>query len=82
MSLIKEMRERAGITQEVTADTLKVGRSAVSKWETGKAMPTADKLPQLATLYKCSVDDFFRGSIPTDALLRKDPTTPDRAERK
>ena len=45
---IKEIREAAGLTRIQVADRLGVTVVAVRKWETGLAMPNADKLPALA----------------------------------
>lgn len=39
---------------------MNVGQSAVAMWESGKNMPRADKLPALAKLYGCTIDDLFR----------------------
>lgn len=56
---LKEKRESAGLTQEDVAIQLRVGRTTVSMWETGESMPRADKLPKLAALYGCNIDDLF-----------------------
>ena len=39
---IKELRIKAGLSQKELADMIYVSREAVSKWETGKNMPTYD----------------------------------------
>ena len=52
-------RERLGITQEELAQKLSVDRSTVAKWESGEALPRTDKLPELARIFGCSVDDLF-----------------------
>ena len=33
---------------------------AVSCWERGQTLPTADRLPQLAKALGCTIDDLFR----------------------
>ena len=38
---------------------LNVDRSTVSKWESGDALPRSDKLPELAQIFGCSIDDLF-----------------------
>jgi len=58
--LLKTLRESKNLTQEDIARVLGVGRTAVAMWETGKAMPTADKLPELARILGCTIDDLFR----------------------
>ena len=47
-------------TQKEVVAILGVQNSAVSKWERGVNKPRADKLPQLAKLYDCTVDELIR----------------------
>ncbi len=47
------------LTQEQLACQMNVDRSTVAKWETGDAKPRADKLPELAQILKCKIDDLF-----------------------
>ena len=57
---IKALREKNEITQQSLARILGINQSAVSNWETEKAMPRADLLPKLAKALGCSIDDLFR----------------------
>lgn len=57
---MQALRKAAKLTQSDVAKILKVERSTVAMWETGAAMPRADKLPALAKLYGCTIDDLFR----------------------
>ena len=57
---IRQFREREKLSQEQLANALSVERSTVAKWETGKAMPRADKLPELAKVLGCEVSDLFK----------------------
>ena len=59
MGAIKELRERANMTQKMIADALETDRSTVAKWEAGESFPRADKLPQLARLLGCTIDELF-----------------------
>ncbi|MCI9086890.1 MAG: helix-turn-helix transcriptional regulator [Clostridia bacterium] len=59
MNKIKDKREAAGLTQNRLAETLGVDRSTIAKWETGEALPRADKFPLLAKILKCKIDDLF-----------------------
>ena len=61
MNKIKQLRENANLTQQQLSENLNVDRSTVAKWETGEAMPRADKLPELAKVFGCSIDDLYRG---------------------
>ena len=47
-------------TQKEVVAILGVQNSAESKWERGVNKPRADKLPQLAKLYDCTVDELIR----------------------
>lgn len=61
MNNIKQLRENANLTQQQLSENLNVDRSTIAKWETGEAMPRADKLPELAKIFGCSIDDLYRG---------------------
>jgi len=49
-------RKKAGLSQEALAEQIGVSRQAVSKWETGEAVPEVSKLPLLAQALHVSVD--------------------------
>ena len=61
MNNILAMRKKAGLLQVDIADRLCIDNSTVGKWEAGKAMPRADKLPLLAQVLGCTIDDLFGG---------------------
>ena len=56
---IKQLRFKAGLTQEQLAEKLGLGAQAVSKWETSVAMPDITLLPQIAEIFGVSIDDLF-----------------------
>lgn len=56
---IKELRESLKLTQEDLAKKLHIGRTTVSMWENGEAMPRADKLPEIAKVLNCSIEDLY-----------------------
>ena len=56
---LKEARSRCGMTQMQLAEQLHVSTAAVSKWERGLAKPRADKLPILAKLYGCTIEELL-----------------------
>ena len=64
---IKELREARGLTQVQLADGVGVTQGAVAKWETGRAIPGGGKLPALADMLNCSINDLFEPK-PTQAL--------------
>jgi transcriptional regulator with XRE-family HTH domain len=55
----REYREAARMRQDEVADKIGVDRSAVAKWETGRALPRADKLLGLSRLYNCTTDQLL-----------------------
>lgn len=52
-------RKAAGYTQEALAEMLGVTRSALAAWETGRGLPSAAILPQIADVLLCSIDDLY-----------------------
>ena len=56
---IKQLRFRAGLTQEQLAEKLGLSAQAVSKWETGAAMPDITLLPLIAEEFGVSIDELF-----------------------
>lgn len=56
---IKQLRTKRGLTQERLAIVMGIDRSAIAKWETGAAMPRADKLTELAKILGCTVDELL-----------------------
>ena len=76
-------RKKSGLSQEEAAASLSVTRQAVSKWETGAAVPDLDTLVRLAALYKVSVTALTReepqaGELPFDSLRWASGYTPVR----
>lgn len=56
---LAKMRMKTGLTQEQLAQTLYVSHQAVSKWETGKALPSIDNLLELARLFKADLNELL-----------------------
>lgn len=56
---IKTVRESKNLTQQYIANELGISRTSVAMWETGEAMPRADKLPDLARILGCTIDELF-----------------------
>ena len=56
---IRQLRFKAGLTQEQLADKLGIGAQSVSKWENAVAMPDISTLPLLAEVFGVSIDDLF-----------------------
>ena len=56
---LKEMRIRAGMSQEKLAEKVGVSRQAITKWETDKGAPDMDNLMALSDLFGISVDEML-----------------------
>ena len=59
MNNIENIRSLKRISQKDLAEEIGVSQSAVSQWESGQAFPSSDKLPQIAKILGCSIDDLF-----------------------
>lgn len=58
--MIKELRRSKKMTQEELSSLLNVSRTTVTMWETGKALPRAELLPNLAQILGCTVDELLK----------------------
>ena len=58
----KEKRMSLSLTQNEIAKRLGVTRSAIAMWESGESLPRADKLPELAKILNCTVDDLLKST--------------------
>lgn len=56
---IQKMRKERGLTQEQFAEQLLVSRTAVSKWETGRGMPSMESLQMIAKLCGVTLDELL-----------------------
>ena len=59
MNAIKYYREQKNLSQQEVADELSISQQAIARWENGETLPRADKLPQLAAILGCKIDDLF-----------------------
>ena len=62
---IAECRKRENLTQMQLAEKLNITDRAVSKWETGKAMPDSSIMLELCDVLKITVNDLLSGEIVT-----------------
>ena len=59
MRAIRKFRRAKDMTQCELAARLNVTQTAVAMWENGRGTPRADKLPELAKILGCRIDDLF-----------------------
>lgn len=60
---IAERRRNSGLTQMQLAEKLNITDRAVSKWETGRAMPDSSIMLDLCALLQISVTDLLSGEV-------------------
>ncbi len=53
---IAQLRKAESLSQEALAEKINVSRQAVSRWESGTAMPDASNILQLSKLFRVSAD--------------------------
>lgn len=57
---IMRLRQKQGLSQEAFGESLGVSRQAVSKWETGQAMPDINKITAMSELFGVSTDSLLK----------------------
>lgn len=62
---IAQQRKTVGLTQAQLAEQLNITDRAVSKWETGKAMPDTAIMLKLCQILNITVNDLLTGEIVT-----------------
>lgn len=78
--LIK-LRKEKRLSQIEVAEALNVSRQAISRWETGAAAPSTEKLIELSRLYGVSLDELVNGVEPGDESAAGSSVQP-RARRR
>ena len=56
---LQELRKQKGLTQEELAEILFVSRTAVSKWESGRGMPSIESLKAISKFFVVTLDDLL-----------------------
>jgi tetratricopeptide (TPR) repeat protein len=57
--IIKKLRIKNGMTQEVLAQKLCISCQAISKWENGASLPDVLILPELSVIFGVTIDEIF-----------------------
>ena len=55
-----KLRKNSGLSQEQLAEQLNVSRQAISKWESGTAVPESEKLITISNYFGVSVDFLLK----------------------
>ncbi len=67
------LRKKSGLSQEELADSLNVSRQAISKWESGNAIPEKDNLIAISEYFSVSIDYLLKDyELPFDNSDKKD----------
>lgn len=62
------LRKAKGLSQMKLAEKMNVSRQAISRWETGAAIPSSENLKYLSDLYSVSLDYLLSDrELATDA---------------
>lgn len=54
-----DLRKKKGLSQAELAEAINVSRQAISRWEVGSAIPSADNLMWLSKFYEVSMDELM-----------------------
>lgn len=58
-AILKQLREKNGLTQDEMAVRLLVTRQAVSRWETGETQPNTDTLKMISREFNVSINTLL-----------------------
>ena len=71
------LRKESGYTQLDLAEKVRVSRQAISKWETGRALPSMEKLKYLSELFGVSVDYLLSDDMTEEAKPKEQEPAPE-----
>lgn len=73
---IAKLRQNKNMTQQQLAAALSVSHQAVSKWETGAALPDVQTLMALTRLFGITMEQLLDGEVPEDRVEPPKPASP------
>ena len=73
---IARLRQNKNMTQQQLAAALSVSHQAVSKWETGAALPDVQTLMALTRLFGITMEQLLDGEVPEDRVEPPRPASP------
>lgn len=71
------LRKAKGLSQMKLAEKMNVSRQAISRWETGAAIPSSENLKYLSDLYSVSLDYLLSDSADAPEQNRRISNEPD-----
>ena len=73
---IAKLRQNKNMTQQQLAAALNVSHQAVSKWETGAALPDVQTLMAFTRLFGITMEQLLDGEVPEDRVETPRPASP------
>ena len=67
---ILKLRRMRGLSQDETAELIGVSRQALSRWETGTALPDASNIAKICRVFDVSADYLLNDEEQSDALYK------------
>ncbi len=77
---LKELRKKAGYSQEQLAEMLNISRQAVSKWESAQGNPDIENLIKLTEIYNVSADYILSGQEKEEVPELLEPKQTDKMQ--
>ncbi len=74
-------RKKSGLSQESLAEKIGVSRQAISKWETGDAVPELAKLKSLCDIFEVTADWMISEDEPYETSPKEPAAYPDRISK-
>ena len=71
------LRKESRYTQLDLAEKVRVSRQAISKWETGRALPSAENLKYLSELFGVSVDYLLNDDMTEEPKPKEQEPAPE-----
>ena len=71
------LRKESGYTQLDLAEKVRVSRQAISKWETGRVLPSAENLKYLSELFGVSVDYLLNDDMTEEPKPKEQEPAPE-----
>ena len=75
-----ELRKKRGLSQEELAEALDVSRQAISKWESGRALPETGKLLAVSEYFGISLDELMKEDAQTIQPAAQEKKEPEKNE--
>ena len=66
---LQYLRKKAHMTQKELADTIGYSEKAISKWETGKAVPPLVTIQSIAKVFNTTIDDMIEPKDHRDDII-------------